>query len=159
MAMSLEQFGRALATSGVLSAEELKAFWSALPAAARPKSVESLAELLMAADRLTAYQFDVLSSGRAAPLTYDEYIVLSEIGAGGMGQVFRARHSRMDRVVALKVMIASALKDETAVKRFQREVRAAAKLEHPNIVAAYDSGECGKITYLVMQYVDGRDLA
>jgi serine/threonine protein kinase len=159
MALSLEQFGKALASAGVLSADELKAFWSALPAAARPKTAEALAELLMAADRLTAYQLEALESGRPTKLTYDEYVVLAEIGAGGMGQVFKARHSRMDRVVALKVMAASAMKDEAAVKRFQREVRAAAKLEHPNIVSAYDSGECGKVSYLVMQYVDGRDLA
>src|SRR5688572_2049014 len=145
MAMSLEQFGKALASAGVLTPDELKEFWVALPPAARPKTAEALAELLMAADRLTAYQFDAVMSGRPAKLTYDEYIVLSEIGAGGMGQVFKARHARMDRVVALKVITAAAMRDETAVKRFQREVRAAAKLEHPNIVSAYDSGECGKV--------------
>src|SRR4029077_5928676 len=84
-----------------------------------------------------------------------DYVLLAKIGEGGMGQVFKARHKRMNRTVALKVMSAAAMKNEGAVKRFQREVHAAARLEHPNIVTAYDSGETGNVKYLVMQFVDG----
>ena len=87
-----------------------------------------------------------------------EYVVLDQIGAGGMGQVFKARHRTMDRLVALKTLPRKAMKDPEAVKRFHREVRAAAKLEHPNIVIAFDAGEADGIHFLVMQYVDGQDL-
>src|SRR5262249_49448138 len=74
-------------------------------------------------------------------------------------QVYKARHRRMDRLVALKVMSKAAVKDSDAVKRFEREVKAAARLNHPNIVAAYDAGRQGNVHYLVMQFVDGGDLS
>ena len=76
-----------------------------------------------------------------------------------MGQVFKAQHRRMERVVAIKTLPAATLKDPAAVARFQREVVAAAKLRHPNIVAADDADEAGGVHFLVMEYVEGRDLA
>lgn len=88
-----------------------------------------------------------------------EYVILGEIGAGGMGQVYKARHQRMKRIVALKVLPSSAMKTPEAVKRFRREVEAAARLMHPNIVVAHDAGESGDIHYLVMEYVEGSDLS
>ncbi|MBL9090990.1 MAG: protein kinase, partial [Planctomycetaceae bacterium] len=98
-------------------------------------------------------------AGRGGGLVMGDYLLLAEIGAGGMGKVYKAQHRRMKRVVALKVMSSAAMQDDAAVKRFQREVEAAARLEHPNIVTAYDSGEAGKVKYLVMQFVDGGDLS
>jgi len=90
---------------------------------------------------------------------FGEYVVLGKIGAGGMGQVFKARHRRMDRVVALKILPKSAMNSAESVKRFQREVKAAARLIHPNIVTAFDAGEHRGMHYLVMEYVDGGDLS
>jgi serine/threonine protein kinase len=75
-----------------------------------------------------------------------------------MGQVFQARHRTMDRIVALKVLPQEAVRSPRAVERFRREVKAAAKLSHPNIVTAYDAGAHEGIHYLVMEYVDGQDL-
>ena len=83
---------------------------------------------------------------------------LDILGKGGMGVVFRARHRLMDRVVALKMLSMAAIKPDT-VQRFFREVKAAARLSHPNIVTAYDAGEHAGTHYLVMEYVVGRDLA
>jgi serine/threonine protein kinase len=96
---------------------------------------------------------------QAGPATLGEYELLEQIGMGGMGSVFKARHRRMERTVALKVMLAQQVADENAIRRFHQEVRAAARLEHPNIVAAYDAGEAGGKHFLVMQYVAGRDLS
>jgi serine/threonine protein kinase len=76
-----------------------------------------------------------------------------------MGQVFKARHQHMDRFAAIKLLPTSLTKDEAAVKRFQREVKAAAKLSHPNIVQTYDAGVQRGVWYLVMEYVDGQDLS
>jgi serine/threonine protein kinase len=76
-----------------------------------------------------------------------------------MGIVYRARHRRMDRLVALKTMTDRATESDDSVQRFQREVRAAARLSHPNIVAAYDAGEHNETHYLVMELVDGIDLS
>ena len=76
-----------------------------------------------------------------------------------MGQVFRACHRRMDRVVAIKVLSKKLLNSPDAVARFQREVKAAARLTHSNIVTAHDADEAGGLHFLVMEFVDGSDLA
>jgi serine/threonine protein kinase len=87
-----------------------------------------------------------------------EYEILGLIGAGGMGQVYRARHRHMKRIVALKTLPSAVVDSPLAVRRFQREVEAAAHLEHSNIVTAYDAGESGGTHFLVMQFVEGKDL-
>jgi len=84
---------------------------------------------------------------------------MEKIGSGGMGQVFRARHQRMDRMVALKLLPASMAKDTEAISRFEREVRAAAKITHPNIVAAHDADFADGVHFLVMELVEGSDLS
>ena len=86
------------------------------------------------------------------------YLILDKLGAGGMGVVFKARHRRLGRVVALKILPPSFARDKTAVPRFQREVEAAGRLKHPNIVAALDADEDRGVHFLVMEYVEGRDL-
>jgi serine/threonine protein kinase len=76
-----------------------------------------------------------------------------------MGVVLKAQHIRMERMVALKVLRSRAVQSATGVQRFQKEVRAAAKLSHPNIVTAYDADEVGGVHFLVMEYVNGHSLA
>jgi len=159
MALTAEQFGKALVASGVISADDLKNVWASLDSADRPKDGPAFARLLVERQKLTEFQAQELLAGLKTPLVYGDYVLTGKIGAGGMGQVYKAQHRRMKRTVALKVMSSAAMKDEAAVKRFQREVHAAAKLEHPNIVTAYDSGEAGNVKYLVMQFVDGGDLS
>jgi len=159
MAASVEQFGKALTASGLFTADELRTLWAALPADARPKTGDALSQWLVEQGKLTQFQAEELLAGRGSSLLMGDYVLVEELGAGGMGKVYKARHRTMQRIVALKVMSSAAMQDESAVKRFQREVRAAAKLEHPNIVTAYDSGTAAKVRYLVMQFVDGGDLA
>ena len=86
------------------------------------------------------------------------YVVQSRIGAGGMGEVYRARDSRLGRVVAVKVMRSGLTADEQSRKRFTREALAAAALNHPGIAALYDAGEAGDCLYLAMEYVEGPTL-
>src|SRR5439155_4089813 len=81
------------------------------------------------------------------------------LGQGGMGAVYKARHKIMDRVVALKVINSSLLGSSQAVERFHREVKAAARLDHPNIVRAHDADQAGGTHFLVMEFVEGTDLA
>lgn len=90
---------------------------------------------------------------------HPRYEILQLLGRGGMGAVYKARHKKMDRLVAVKVIAASLLDNPRAVERFQREVRAAARLEHPHIVRAYDADEAGATHFLVMEFVEGTDLA
>lgn len=159
MAISLTEFGKAVVAAGLMSAEDFKSFWDALDPGSRPKDVAGVAKLLVEKETLTELQADQILKGRGNALVLGDYLLLDKLGVGGMGQVFKARHRKMERLVAVKVMSSAAMKDEAAVKRFQREVRAAAKLEHPNIVTAHDAGEHRGVHYLVMQYVEGSDLS
>jgi eukaryotic-like serine/threonine-protein kinase len=90
---------------------------------------------------------------------HPRYSVQRVLGRGGMGVVWLAEHQMMRRLVALKVIGAKFTTDRAAVERFHQEVRAAAKLTHPNIVTAYDAEQAGQLHFLVMEYVDGLSLA
>jgi serine/threonine protein kinase len=81
------------------------------------------------------------------------------LGAGGMGTVFKARHRLMDRTVALKVMSPELMHRPAAVERFQREVRVAAQLAHPNIVTSFDAEQAGDCHFLAMEFIEGTSLA
>lgn len=87
------------------------------------------------------------------------YEVLSELGRGGMGHVFKARHQRLKRIVALKVIRQERLsQDPEVVRRFEREARAAAQLSHPNVVIVYDADRVEGNYFIAMEYVEGTDL-
>jgi serine/threonine-protein kinase len=90
---------------------------------------------------------------------HPRYRVVAFLGAGGMGEVYKAEHRMMERTVALKVINRQMVADTDAVERFLREVRAAAKLQHANIVSAYDAEQAGDLHFLVMEFVDGVNLA
>ncbi len=157
--MSVDQLGKAIVATGLLSADELKTIWKALPAQERPKTRQAFADLLVERELLTRFQAQELLSQSTMPLVLGDYVLQEKIGAGGMGQVFRAKHRHMDRMVAIKLLPAALTKDEAAVKRFQREVKAAAKLAHPNIVQAFDASVQRGVWYLVMEHISGRDLS
>jgi serine/threonine protein kinase/tetratricopeptide (TPR) repeat protein len=86
------------------------------------------------------------------------YEILSALGAGGMGEVYRARHSQLDRDVAIKVLPASVAADPPTLARFEREAKAVAALSHPNILAIHDFGTQDGIAYAVMELLDGETL-
>jgi hypothetical protein len=121
--------------------EQLKQLsqWAAAPASgALPSSVATA---------------DWLENGRLG-----QYEIIGRLGKGGMGAVYKARHVELGKVVALKVLPTGQM-SEVSVARFRHEVRAIGRLEHPNIVAAYDAGQHRGVHYLVMALVDGIDLA
>lgn len=97
--------------------------------------------------------------GLTAGDTLGNYLILELLGEGGMGVVLKAQHKRMERMVALKVLRRQATQSPGAIKRFHQEVRAAARLSHPNIVTAYDADEVNGVHFLVMEYVNGINLA
>ncbi|MFC1597236.1 protein kinase, partial [Planctomycetota bacterium] len=159
MAVSLEQFVENLVRSGLFTADEVAAFQQTLPADRQPQNPQDLARELHKAGRLTRYQAAQVFQGKTKGLVLGDYVIQDEIGAGGMGQVFKAWRRDMERTVALKILPAKAMGSPEAIERFRREVKAAARLEHPNIVTAHDAGEAEDIHFLVMQYIDGKDLA
>src|SRR5512136_3391690 len=87
------------------------------------------------------------------------YEIRALLGAGGMGQVWRAHDTRLERDVALKVLPADALGDETARARLIREARLASKLNHPHICTIYEVGTAEGQTYVAMELVEGRLLS
>jgi hypothetical protein len=87
-----------------------------------------------------------------------QYELLEKLGRGGMGTVYKARHCELGKVVALKVLPAE-LMNEVTIARFRNEMRAVGKLEHPNIVGAHDGGQLDGTHFLVMEFIDGSDLA
>src|SRR6202158_5135023 len=87
------------------------------------------------------------------------YEILSAIGAGGMGEVYRARDTRLNRIVAVKVL-PTHLADRSALReRFEREAKTIASLNHPHICVLHDIGQQDRIDYLVMEYLEGETLA
>src|SRR5215470_5791623 len=86
------------------------------------------------------------------------YEILVPLGAGGMGEVYRARDSRLRRDVAIKVLSESLASDVGRRKRFEQEARSASALSHPNIVAIYDIGGSEQTVYIAMELIDGRTL-
>ncbi|MFM9966191.1 MAG: serine/threonine-protein kinase [Planctomycetaceae bacterium] len=115
-------------------------------------------EALSAEGWLTAFQAEAVFDGRLSSLQIGNYDVLDRLGSGGMGTVYKARHRRMKRIVAIKVLALSLSENKTFVQRFQREVETAARLTHPNIVTAHDADVCDAGHYLVMEFVAGTDL-
>lgn len=89
---------------------------------------------------------------------HPRYRVLGLLGAGGMGAVYKAEHRMMERLVALKVINPAFVSSPAALERFEREVKTAAKLSHPNIVAAHDADQAGDLHFLVMEFVEGMSL-
>jgi eukaryotic-like serine/threonine-protein kinase len=87
------------------------------------------------------------------------YEIVAPLGAGGMGEVYKARDPRLDRTVAIKVLPAGSNEDPDRRQRFDREARAVAALSHPNICAVYDVGHDAGVAYLVMEFLDGETLA
>ena len=98
------------------------------------------------------------SSKRDVPKTIGAYKIHEMLGSGGMGEVYLAEHERMQRIVALKMLPRERMEDEASIERFYAEVRAVARLMHPNIVAAFDAGDEDGVHFLSMEYVEGETL-
>ncbi len=159
MPLTVEQFTQRLTSSGVMSEDELRDWIAVVPVEKRSGDGEQLAREMVREKKLTMFQAEQLYAGKGSSLTLGNFVILDKLGQGGMGMVLKARHRRMGRIVAIKVMSPAAVKSADAVKRFHREVQTAAKLTHPNIVTAFDADEAKGTHFLVMEYVEGDDLS
>jgi len=158
MSITLDDFIRSITASGLMDGEEVQSFLDTLPMENRPTTAEDLAREMYRQGKLTKFQAQAIYQKKTRGLVVGNYVVLDKLGKGGMGAVYKAQHKRMKRVVALKMLPSSATKSPELVRRFQREVEAAAKLSHPNIVTAHDADEEKGVHFLVMEYVEGCDL-
>ncbi|KKK46291.1 hypothetical protein LCGC14_3164130, partial [marine sediment metagenome] len=122
------------------------------------KDTDAVAEKLIDAGLLTRWQCEKLKEGRHKGFFLGKYKLLDHLGTGGMSSVYLAEHVLMQRRVAIKVLPSKRVENSSYLARFHREAQAAAALDHRNIVRAYDVDRDGDIHYLVMEYIEGRDL-
>src|SRR5512132_1590034 len=115
---------------------------------------EALAEEEATADRSGEVKMALSAGARLGP-----YEILGPLGAGGMGEVYRARDTRLERTVAIKVLPQHLSSSSEVRQRFEREARTISQLSHPHICALYDVGREGETEYLVMEYLEGETLA
>lgn len=162
-AASRSTFPSRVLASGLVTREDLDAVVASLwpgteggPAPAQHLADEQLANRLVEGGKLNRWQADQLLTGRSR-FHLGPYRILSSIGQGGMGQVFKAEHTIMGRIVAIKVLPRHKSTPE-AITGFMREIRAQAQLDHGNLVRALDAGKDGNVHYLVTEYVPGTDL-
>ena len=119
---------------------------------------DRLANRLIDAGLLTRWHCDKLLEGRHKGFFLGKYKLLTHLGTGGMSSVYLAENTLINRRVAVKVLPPSRIEDSSYLARFYREAQAAAAVDHRNIVRAYDIDNDGKNHYIVMEYVEGRDL-
>jgi serine/threonine protein kinase len=152
---TLADFLEALRNSNVLTPPQLELVETLAKQIADPRQ---LAKELVARQLLTPFQAKMIWNGRGDELVLGSYLLLDPIGEGGMGIVYKAKHRRMERIVALKVIRKQRLSNPEAVRRFRREILAVAQLSHPNVVMAFDADQAGDVHFFAMEYVDGIDL-
>ncbi|MFO0876658.1 MAG: serine/threonine-protein kinase [Gemmataceae bacterium] len=144
-----------LRMSGLVGDDQLAAIQETYPDIQRGRS---LARALVRAGYITRFQAERVLVGQTSGFLLGQYRILEQIGKGGMGRIYKAEHRTMRRTVALKVLSNRLLSTERAVQLFLHEVRAAAALQHPNIVIAYDASVHQDRHFLVLEYVDGPNL-
>ncbi len=152
---SIATFLATLTRSKLMTREEI----DALADANLPQDAREFAKDLVATKKLTSFQATALLRGVSRGLVLGNYVILDKLGRGGMGHVYTARHRNMGRIVCIKTLPSAATQNPEMLERFRREARAVAALNHPNIVVGHDASETDGIHFLVMEYIEGSDLA
>lgn len=117
---------------------------------------QTLLNQLQVAGSITQFQSEMIQKGTVEDVRFDDYVLLDKLGEGGMGAVYKARSTVLDRIEAIKMM--TRMEDPSIKMRFQREAKLLARLEHPAIVPIYKVGRAGNVDYIAMKYVEGEDL-
>ncbi len=159
--LGVDAFLDLLRRSGLVEKDRLNALLLEMKREAGGHSIsdtERVAQRIVEAGLITRWQADKLLEGRHKGFFLGKYKLLGHLGTGGMSSVYLAEHVLMQRRVAIKVLPKNRVEDSSYLARFHREAQAAAALDHRNIVRAYDVDSDGGIHYIVMEYVEGRDL-
>jgi serine/threonine protein kinase len=158
--LSVESFLDYVERSGLVAADALSKQLDLLRArhGGNLPDAETVAAQLIDAGLLTAWHVEKLMDRKHKGYFLGKYKLLRHIGSGGMSSVYLAEHTLMHRYRAIKVLPKTKVNDSSYLDRFHREAQATAALDHPNIVRAYDLDNDGDTHYIVMEYVEGRDL-
>jgi serine/threonine protein kinase len=159
MGPSVRHVCKLLVRSRLVTVEEAKGLYRRWRGEAKDRSDDGgrFTQWLVACRALTAYQATLLGRGHTEGYFLSEYKILERLGRGRMAGVYKAVH-RLGQVVAIKVLPPSRAKDPQLLARFQREARLATRLDHPNVVRAFQVGVEGELHYLVMEYLEGEVL-
>lgn len=123
-----------------------------------PRETSRLTRALIQDGSITEFQAKRLLTGRGRDLLVGRYVIVDRLGRGSMGEVFKAQHVLMGRAVAVKKVSGEISANDKAVARFLREIRLIGRLDHPNVVRAFDADARGRLLYLVMEFVQGQSL-
>lgn len=147
-----------LRKAGILPEKQIEEIRQRILDGRYPIGTRELASRLVQDKILTDYQAKRLLTNRPGGLLVGRYVVMDRIGSGSMGRVYRAHHQLMDRAVAIKVIAPEIVTKGRIVSRFQREMKLVGRLDHPNVVRAFDADQIGGTLYIVMEYVPGQSL-
>ncbi|QGJ71619.1 Hypothetical protein PBC10988_33260 [Planctomycetales bacterium 10988] len=156
----LEEYVQCLLDSGLATRDQVSTVLSKVLQEAQGEAVDRdyVARRFQAADLVTPWQHQKLLLGRYKGFFLGNYKLLDHIATGGMSNIYLAEHLQMKRRVAIKVLPPSLTENSSYLDRFYVESRAIARLDHPNIVRAYDIAKDGNFHFLVLEYVEGQDL-
>ncbi len=154
---TVDEFIDLVRKSGVADEKRLDAYVQKARAGMPPEPTK-VAGLLVQEGIITNFQAENILAGKWRRFSIGKYKVLERLGSGGFAQVYLCEHKLMRRRVAVKVLPVAKAKNSSALDRFYREARAAAALDHPNIVHAYDIDQDNDLHFIVMEYVDGANL-
>ena len=159
--VTVDKFLELVGRSGLATPEQVAQTHSQVTQDATPEQaadIDVVADGLVRAGLITKWQCDKLVEGKHKGFFLGKYKLLGHLGSGGMSHVYLADHVKMHTKRAIKVLPQRFVNDTSYLARFHLEAQAVAAMDHPNIVRAYDIDNYGDLHYLVMEYVDGRDL-
>ncbi|MCA1685772.1 MAG: serine/threonine protein kinase, partial [Planctomycetia bacterium] len=145
--------------SGVLTDRQFAEVRAKVHGGDFPSDSLALAARLVEENVLTEYQTKRFLANKSHGLLVGRYVILDRLGSGSMGRVYKAHHLMMDRLVAIKVIAPEIVSNERVVARFQREMKLVGRLDHPNVIRAFDADQINRVLYIVMEYVQGQSLA
>jgi eukaryotic-like serine/threonine-protein kinase len=155
---AISGFLQAIRSSSILSERQLEKLEAKMAEGEYPPEPAELASRLVKDGVLTEYQAHQLLKGKSQGLIFGGYVILDFLGKGSMAKVYKARHRNMGRVVALKVLEPRSVSSTRSLARFQREMQLVGRLDHPNVVRAFDADRVGDCHFIAMEYAAGYTL-
>jgi serine/threonine protein kinase len=152
---AISDFALAIRSSNILSDRQFEKLEASMADGEHPTEPAELASRLVKDGILTEYQAKQILKGKAQGLTFGSYVILDFLGKGTMGKVYKASHRMMGRVVALKILEPRYITSTRSLARFQREMQLVGRLDHPNVVRAFDADRVGDCHFIAMEYIDG----
>src|SRR5262249_11749144 len=153
---AISGFLQAIRSSSILSDRQFEKLEANVAEGEYPPEPTELASRLVKDGVLTEYQARQVLKGTSQGLVSGRYVILDFLGKGAMGKVYRAWHRMMGRVVALKILDPRYVSSTQSVARFQREMQLVGRLDHPNVVRAFDADRIGDYHFIAMEYVAGQ---